>query len=347
MLMLGFLSLLLALGAGVVRLGVNLPLPSTELVPLHGPLMVPGFLGTLISLERAVAVGQRWAYAGPALSAMGAALLLGGQVELGAWALIFGSMGLVVASLSVYLRQKEIFTATLLLGALALMMGNILWLSGWSVPQLVPWWMGFLVLTIAGERLELSRFLPRSISAQWLFVILIALLIAGVTITGWLKQLGNLITSATFVILTLWLVRYDVARRTVQADGLTRFIAVCLLSGYAWLLAAGLIGLAYGGIFMGPVYDAILHAVFLGFVFSMIFGHAPIIFPAVTGFKIYYHPIFYSHLLLLHLSLLARVLGDLAGLPGLRMVAGIANAITVVIFILNTVAAVVRARRMA
>jgi hypothetical protein len=98
---------------------------------------------------------------------------------------------------------------------------------------------------------------------------------------------------------------------------------------------------------MGPVYDAILHAVFLGFVFSMVFGHAPIIFPAVTGFNIHYHPIFYLHLLLLHISLLMRIIGDLAGLPGLHTVAGIVNAVTLVIFILNTVAAVIRGRRMA
>ena len=54
---LGVLSLLGALGGGLVRLGW--PLPTTPgLVAFHGPLMVAGFLGTVIGLERAVALGR-------------------------------------------------------------------------------------------------------------------------------------------------------------------------------------------------------------------------------------------------------------------------------------------------
>jgi len=48
---LSLLALLAALWAGLVRLGWTLPVfPS--LVMVHGPLMVCGFLGTLIPLER-------------------------------------------------------------------------------------------------------------------------------------------------------------------------------------------------------------------------------------------------------------------------------------------------------
>ena len=36
----------------------------------------------------------------------------------------------------------------------------------------------------------------------------------------------------------------------------------------------------------GPRYDAMLHSIFLGFVFSMIFAHAPIILPTITGLAI-------------------------------------------------------------
>lgn len=35
-----------------------------------------------------------------------------------------------------------------------------------------------------------------------------------------------------------------------------------------------------------------LHAVGPGFVFAMVFGHAPIIFPAITRLKIPFHPVF-------------------------------------------------------
>lgn len=61
----------------------------------------------------------------------------------------------------------------------------------------------------------------------------------------------------------------------------------------------------------GSIYDALLHTIFLGFVFSMIFGHAPVIVPAVLGTQVPYTALFYTHLTLLHLSLVMRVMGDL------------------------------------
>lgn len=73
----------------------------------------------------------------------------------------------------------------------------------------------------------------------------------------------------------------------------------------------GVLALIYGGLWAGPIYDVLLHSIFLGFVFSMIFGHAPIIFPAVLGIPIRYSDRFYSHLVLLHVTLAVRVAGDL------------------------------------
>src|SRR3989304_1178957 len=64
------LSLLAALGGGLIRLGWPLPLVPT-LPPNHGPLLVTGFLGTLIGLERAVALKRRWPYGAPLLSGLG------------------------------------------------------------------------------------------------------------------------------------------------------------------------------------------------------------------------------------------------------------------------------------
>ena len=61
----------------------------------------------------------------------------------------------------------------------------------------------------------------------------------------------------------------------------------------------------------GPTYDAMLHTIFLGFVFSMIFAHAPIILPTITGLALPFQNIFYLHAALLHLSLMLRVAGDL------------------------------------
>src|SRR5215510_14508629 len=77
------ISLLTGLWAGLARMGWLLPTPYNQFVLVHGPLMVVGFLGTLIGLERAVALKQSWAYGIPVLSALSALSgLVGGLLEL-------------------------------------------------------------------------------------------------------------------------------------------------------------------------------------------------------------------------------------------------------------------------
>jgi hypothetical protein len=103
-----------------------------------------------------------------------------------------------------------------------------------------------------------------------------------------------------------------VARRTVRQPGVTRYMAVGLLTGHAWLGFGGLSALVSGVAASGLVYDATLHAVFLGFVMSMVFAHAPVIFPAVLGRPLIYAPRFYAHLVVLHASVVLRIVRDLS-----------------------------------
>ena len=147
------------------------------------------------------------------------------------------------------------------------------------------------------------------------------------------------------VALAGWLLQYDIARRTVWQTGLTRFIAVCLLSGYGWLGVVGALTWRFAGILAGPYYDAMLHTVFVGFVFAMIFAHAPIILPAILGRTTSpYHPVLYVPLLLLHASLLLRVVGDLMGWwPG-RQWGGLLNALTVLLFFITLARGLLRGR---
>lgn len=347
MLVLGFLSLLLGLLAGEARLGWGVPLPRPELIALHGPLMVSGFLGTLIGLERAVAIGRRLVYLGPAASALGAVVLIAGApVMAGATLFSFGALGLMAATYVAYQRQPAFHTMTLLLGAGAWLVGNLLWVGGAQFTEIVPWWAGFLILTIAGERLELSRLLRPSAVARRVFAVVIVLMLAGLATLSLQLPFARTVLALVLLALTFWLVRHDIARRTIHNRGLTRFMALCLLSGYAWLALAALIGLFGGGLFAGHVYDATLHAVFLGFVFSMIFGHAPVILPAVTRLAVPYHSAFYIHWGVLQLSLLLRVVALPAGwIEGHRFAAAL-NGIAIVLFMLNTLTAVVRGRLM-
>lgn len=340
------LSLVLGAEAGLVRMGLNLPLPAGHLAAWHGPLMVCSFLGTVISLERAVALRRRWAFAGPTFAAVGGLLLITGlHWSIGAQALLLASIVLTAASALIYLRQRAFFTLTLLLGAACWLAGNMLWLNGFSIYQIIPWWTGFLVITIAGERLELTRMLPTTAYSQALFISVVALFLVGCLFATLTSGSNVTLLAASWVALALWLLRYDIARRTVKQQGLTRFIAYCLLSGYVWLLLGGLIGLWSPQLLPGSSYDAALHSVLVGFVFSMIFGHAAVIFPAVSRIKIPYHPAFYLPLTLLHLSLIARIAGDLLPIPHCRQIGGVGNALAILLFILTVAITALRVRR--
>lgn len=70
------ISLLAGLDGALLLLGVWSPVMSTRLSKWHGPLMVLGFVGTVICLERAVALGHRLAYLVPAMSGFGVIVLL-------------------------------------------------------------------------------------------------------------------------------------------------------------------------------------------------------------------------------------------------------------------------------
>jgi hypothetical protein len=121
---------------------------------------------------------------------------------------------------------------------------------------------------------------------------------------------GGTVYGLALMALAAWLGLFDIARRTVLAHGLSRYMAVCLLLGYAWL---GMAGLAWWGTAWGcPGRDLALHALGLGFIISMVMGHAPVILPAVARVKLLFGPWFYAPLALLHASLLVRVFGGAA-----------------------------------
>ena len=78
LLVLGLLSLLTGVFAGLARLGVEVPALAAVHAGNHAALMICAFFGTVICLERAVALGGLWPYAGPAAAGAGGVLLLAG-----------------------------------------------------------------------------------------------------------------------------------------------------------------------------------------------------------------------------------------------------------------------------
>lgn len=350
-LLLAALALLAGLWAGLIRLPWALSPLRPALPMAHGPLMIGGFLGALISLERAVGLTAldrryRWTYVAPAAAGVGGLLLaLGVLGLLGPVLVTVGSAVLLATMLAVVRLQPLLHTQVMALGAAAWLVGNLLWLFGRGVPEVVLWWAGFLVLTIVGERLELSRLLQLTPMRRFSFAAGVVLFVVGLALSVANLAWGARLAGLGMVGMASWLLAYDIARRTVRKEGLTRYIAVALLAGYAWLSVAGLLGLRYGGVTAGLPYDTWLHAVLVGFVFSMIFAHAPIILPAVTGLAVPFHLRFYAPLILLQASLLLRAVGDLATwMPGRRW-GGLLNAIAVLLFLTMLVLAVRSGRR--
>ncbi len=329
--------LLLAVFGGLARAGVAAPTTDT-IAAWHGPLFVCGFFGAVISLERAVALGLGWAYAAPALAAAGGlAILAGAGLALASGLFVAAGAVLLAASVAVWLRQKALHTRVLAVAAGCWVAGSLAWGATGEVAVALPAWAGFLVLTIAGERLELTRLLPRSPSAKTLFLAPMVLLLLGIAIGFAMPVAGGKAVAIALAGLALWLLAFDIARVTIAQPGLARYIAACLITGYAWLVLAALLWFAAGFLFHGarPYYDAAVHAVFVGFVLSMVFGHAPVILPSVARIRIAFTPFAYAALTLLHATLALRIVGDLAGEDGWRRWGALGNALALALFALT------------
>lgn len=338
-------ALLGGLWAGLIRIGWPLPVLQPALPLAHGPLMVSGFLGTLISLERAVALGRPAAYAVPLAAGLGGLALLLGIPSPAAPALItLGGLGLTAIFASAFTGHPAFHILVMAIGAAAWLAGGALWLTGTPIYGAVSWFGAFLVLTIVGERLELSRLARPAPWSRASFLALVALYLAGLLLTLRAPQNGARLEGMAMLGLALWLLRFDIARYTVRQPGLPRFIAVSLFSGYGWLGVAGVLWIVFGGAIAGPFYDAMLHALFLGFVFAMIFAHAPIILPAVLGGAAPYRADFYAPLALLNLSLVVRLCGDLGAYGDVRRWGGLLGVVAVLAFLANTARAAVSAR---
>lgn len=341
LLALGVVSLLAGLWGGLLLLGLPVPVLRATTAADHGPLMALGFLGTVISLERAVALRRRWGYVAPAATGAGALALLCGLPGDVGWALLcLGAVIFLVIYAVVLQLAPALHVATMAAGGACWYLATVLWFGGWSIPRLVPWLAGFLVLTILGERLELARVAIVTPTSRRAFLLAATVFLLGVVLSTRGAGVGLLL-------LALWGARYDVARRTVRVPGVTRFMAVCLLTGYAWLATAGVLWLSLGDLGASVAgYDAALHAIFLGFVMAMIFGHAPVIVPAVLGTRLPFRPWFYAHLALLHVALLVRVLpGDALGNRLAWQIGGAGTEVAVLAFLGASIASVLLARR--
>ncbi len=332
---LGGFALLVGLDAALMLLGVPAPVSAERLPEVHGMVMVLGFVGTLVSLERAVALRHRAGFTAPGLLGLGTVLLVSPAPEpVGKVALLLGCGAFAGVYVPLWRGQRDDAVLIQAFGAVLAAGAAALWLGGVDIPLLLPWLMGFVVLTIAGERLELAR-IAMGPGAGARMLLLSAGLVLGITASLLWPPVGYPLLGLALLALVAWLLRHDVARKTVSATGLTRFMAACMLGGYFWLAVAGTIWLLGGpALSDGGRYDAVVHSVFLGFAISMIIAHAPVILPAVLRRPLPYHPAMVGTIVLLHVSLVLRIwIGDARGIHLAWQVGGVLNEVALLGFI--------------
>jgi len=297
------------IAGGLARGGISLPLARDAAwfgpaVADHAALIICAFMGTVIAAERAVALRRRWAWLAPGACALAGAALLAGEPAAARGLLLAASACFAAVNIALVCKQRAGHTVLLLASALAWLAGNTLFAAGLAGAWVLPWWFAFLLVTIAAERLEMTRLTRRRPGAQRSLLSVLTLMALGAALSGPAPTVGGALYGASLLLLALWLLVFDIARRTVRAEGLPRYMAVCLLGGYLWLAVAGVAwaATAWGA----PTRDIALHALGLGFIVSMMMGHAPVILPAVAGVKLLYGAWFYLPLAALHLSLALR-----------------------------------------
>ena len=331
----GGLALLAGLDAALTLGGVPAPVGSTRLADLHGPLMVLGFLGTVIALERAVALRQGWGLLSPALIGLGAVALVAlPDPLLGRLLMVQGFALFVLLYAVLWRRNRDLTVAVQGLGAV-LALGATVLLTRVPTSAVAPLLIAFIVLTIAAERVELARLaMPADAGARLLLGSTVVAL-AALAMLLW-PAVGGRLLGLSLLGLTLWLARHDVARRLIRSRGLPRFSAAALLLGYGWLVVAALV-LAGVGAPQEGAYDIVVHATFLGFAMSMILAHAPVILPAVLRVALPYTAWMWLPLLALHLTLAARVATVAVAAVPAWTAALVGNVVAVLLFLLTAV----------
>ena len=337
-------SLLAGILGGLLRVGVAAAAGDwlARAAIAHAALVMGGFFGTVIGIERAVAAKRRAGWLAPLASGLAGVALLSGATALAGGLLVAAASVFVAVNVGLWKKQPAPHTALLLASAAAWWVGNLLFAGGAAPTAVLPWWFAFLVMTIAAERLEMTRLMRRRPGAQSSLLVVLVLLVLGAGVSAVSPLAGGVLFGAALLALAGWLLAFDIARRTVRAEGLARYMAVCLLGGYAWLATGGI---AWAATALGwPARDAALHALGLGFIFSMMLGHAPVILPAIARVKLLFGGFFYVPLAALHTSLLLRVAGGFTDFQW-RAQGALLNALAIALFALTAVGAALAWRR--
>lgn len=292
----GAVCFLGAVLTGIWRLAATrgFPVPPVPpVVPPHGHWMVSGFLAVLIMVERMVTLppgGLAWV---PFVYALGA-LTAHTEWAIARWAVTLGWLGWTVhraRAARIYRTLEKPLVEIVALGLLALAVTRPGGLTG--RPDVALAGLGAIAGVIAVERLEfLLRSPARGPRVVWMGLLAWMALLGASVLWGPLPlpllglatalEMGGVLAHDAAVRFALRLLRSGADMPLGGRPPLYGFLAKALLVAYAWmgLGAALLIGWDF---LPATAKDMTYHAIGLGFIFTMILAHAPVILPAVSG----------------------------------------------------------------
>ncbi|AEV34406.1 hypothetical protein Oweho_3457 [Owenweeksia hongkongensis DSM 17368] len=319
--------LLLAFYSAFGRVGWDMPIP--DIAAKHGFYMVSGLFGTLISLERTFILKNKLWLAVPLVSFASVILVI---TEFPLWGFLAQAVAAILLSFLYFIqwrRHKEVYLLILTLSGLAWMTSGLVLMTGKGFAAASIWLILFLLYTIVAERLELSKFVATPKWAKPALLILFILLFAVQAIPfhwGTNYPSGILIAATGF-----WLLQFDMATKNLNKSGFFFYTGSTLYTGFVWLMISGVLMALPLQTFYH--YDAVLHSFFIGFAFSMIYAHAPIIFPALLKkHHTPFHKILYIPVWLIHVLLLLRLYADYSGDWTLRKWTGLLQVLVMLLF---------------
>lgn len=334
------LAMLIGLWTGLNRIGWSIY--TLPVIIHHGAIMVGGFLGSLISLEKIVPLKRSILYSIPLSGGVSIVLFILQKDVVAFATLVTTSAALCLVFLFYLVKHKHFIYLLMLAGSICWLVGNLVLMSQRFYPAAFPWWAAFALFIICAERLELMKFLPVNSTQKKVFSVLLFLFPAGVILS--FHGNGNILCGVSLVGIAIWLLRFDVIGITLNRRGLPQYMAVALTAGYIALLSSGLLLITFASKTMG--YDAVVHTFFIGFVFSMIFAHGPGILPGVLGITANpFHRILYFWLFLLHASWLLRCMADALLYLEWRKASGWITVVSIVGYFISMAVLTVRSHK--
>ena len=303
------LPLLVGIAAGLSRAGWDSALlPGAGLAFRHSVLLAIA-LTALASLETATRRGTLYALCATALAGS-CGWMIAAPFERGPFVLLLiATLFLLVSNVASARTRPPVVGAYTVAGSAFLFVGNVLLFPDMPSHVVTSWWLGATLFYTLGLHIEKGDLFPDRRERLLLYVLIGLALIGAVlknyalgaefgdpySVTPLLRWGGDRLLGFVMGAAAIWLLARD------ASDSWQR---LCAIGGGLFLALAGGLALYTGEILAGPLYEAIVHAFFVGFAVSLVLSRF-----YLNGY------VALATLLVLYISLLCWIAGTLAEIP--------------------------------